>query len=35
MAGIEKRPLIGLNEILDLALKPKIRKLDSDEFVAA
>jgi len=35
MAGIEKRPLIGLNEILDLALKPKIRKLDSDEFVGA
>ncbi len=35
MTGIEKRPLIGLDEILDLALKPKIRKLHSDEFVAA
>jgi hypothetical protein len=35
MARIEKRPLIRLNEILDLSLKSKIGKLDGNEFVAA
>ena len=35
MAGVEKRSLVSLNQVLNLALQTKIRKFHSDEFVTA